>query len=144
MVDNRLKKGREILWSKTLPKRPIAIITVAYLCYTYYMLLNTEKRIYIPHLNYVVYLKDIFSADPIARRSLNHYIALTEKTSYNSCTVYFRFPITDKDLPTLCHETLHVVQYISEDYGINFAKEKEHIAYLFQYILNGFLGLVYK
>lgn len=93
-----------------------------------------EKEIYIPHINYTVRLCDISRAEGLDKQLLNKYIALT-RADGSSSTIYFRFPIEVRDLPLLCHEIMHVIEYISVDYGIVIQEEKEHVAYLFQYIL---------
>lgn len=94
------------------------------------MVIQYEADVYIPHLGYTVYLR---SAEP------EEYEALTQKVNEHESVIYIRLPLYDEDIPYLCHEIMHVIQYICQDYGINLKKEQEHIAYLFQYILTGFM-----
>lgn len=101
--------------------------------------MDFSKKVYIPHLGYMVYLRDYREATGRARELLRtKYVALTHRQN-NMSTIYMDLPIDYWDIPYLVHEIEHVLQYISEDYGMNVKTERENIPYLMQYILTEFL-----
>lgn len=107
------------------------------------MLINQERIAYISHLDYTVSLKNSDYAPLHVKKQFQKYIAITYRPNWKESIIYMRFPIGDYQIPTLMHEIEHAVQNIAIDYGIDFIVEREHIAYLFQYIFNQFLGYQY-
>lgn len=98
------------------------------------MTVSEERDLYIPHLGYSVYLRDAYNAPPDVQNRLRSYVAVSERYSPHSLIIWVSLPLYDEDMPMFGHEIVHALEYIAEDYGIDFKKEKEHLAYLFQYI----------
>lgn len=72
-----------------------------------------------------------------------HFVCCAEDTDKSNATIYIDFPIRKNTLPSFCHELIHVMQYICAHRYISFVDEKEHIAYMYNYILNEVMGLEY-
>lgn len=71
-----------------------------------------------------------------------HYMSCI-RIDDNHCKIIYKSKPRPNDIPTLAHEVLHALQYMSESRGIDMTIEMEHMGYLMQYILNEILGLKY-
>lgn len=104
------------------------------------------KKVVISHIGYTIYLKDIRKPSKLVKDIMKdksyNWRACCEKSTHSS-TIYMILPVKTVNIPTLCHELIHVFQNICESKGIDFVQEKEHISYLYQYTLNELLGLEY-
>ena len=96
-------------------------------------------KININHLGYVVYIKERskFVGD-------NTSVAIAQQDTKDQSTIFIELPIRKINLSILAHEITHVLQYICESRGIDFKEEKEHMAYIMQYIFNEVCGYKYK
>jgi hypothetical protein len=101
-------------------------------------------KIKIPHIFYEVEILDIKKATGVGKEMLkSNFVAITEYQNHKSI-IYIKLPIKPVDVPTLCHELVHVLQNICRDNKISFENEEEHTAYIFQYVLNEILGYEFK
>lgn len=104
------------------------------------------KKVIIPHLAYTIYLKDLRKPSKVVKDAMKDstfvYKACCEKGTHFSA-IYMFLPIKESDIPTLCHELTHAMQNICESKGIDFIRERESIAYMYQYALNELLGYEY-
>lgn len=96
------------------------------------------KKIIIPHLGYTVNVKL-----PTKNKPLANAIAWVEYETNNECSLYIKQPIKAYQIPTLAHELIHVLQYVSEARHLHFGLEKEHFGYLMQWLMNEVLGYSY-
>ena len=97
-------------------------------------------KIKIPHIHYEVEVLDIKKSKGIAKDMLaDKFVAVTEYLNHKSI-IYINLPIKTKDIPTLCHELVHVLQNICRDKRITFINEEEHTAYIFQFLLDTIMG----
>lgn len=99
------------------------------------------KKAYLPHLHYSVFLKEKNKAKEKAKIMLDSgCVAVTENRDRYSSVIYMDLPLKKKDLPTLGHELIHVLQNICDLRHIDFVSEQENIAYMFQYLFCEFTG----
>lgn len=75
--------------------------------------------------------------------SPNWMLYVTERTDENTATIYANSPIKTSDIPSIVHEIIHALQFLSADRDIQFTQEQEHFAYLAQHILNEILDYKY-
>lgn len=101
-------------------------------------------KIYLPHINYTLHVKDISKGKGEVKEYLKTKVACHIKINECMSEIYVKLPIKQKDVTTLCHELIHVLQNISHTFDINFSNEEEHFAYMFQYMLNKILGYEYE
>lgn len=97
-----------------------------------------KKKIYIPHLHYTVKVRQFKPLED--RKTAKAYVLWIDT---NSCELYmdFKKPL----LPgNVAHELIHVLQNISEDRGLHFARETEHFGYLMHYLMGEVMGYKYK
>jgi len=97
------------------------------------------KTILIPHLHYKVFIKK-----PTKEKPFENAVAWVESNGFYSCTLYINQPIKQKDIPTLAHELVHVLQFIALERNIDFKLEHEHFGYLMNYMMNIILGYEYE
>lgn len=108
-----------------------------------------KKTVKIHHLGYTIVFLDI--------KDYNHQINIDRFENVCICIGSHKSEIYLKDIQkysdqkffmhnasSLAHEILHALQHLSEYRGIDMSQEKEHIAYLLQYIMNEFIGLEYS
>lgn len=95
-------------------------------------------KIQINHLNYTIFVKDISKSE-----YNDMFDMCVVKEDDNSCTLYKPNKIKKHDIPTLAHEVLHCLQFISEARSIDLVQEEENMGYMMQYILNELLGFSY-
>lgn len=89
-------------------------------------------KINIPHLNYSIQV--IYKP-----HKESNGLPCCERVNKSKCILWI--PEKYKNLVTLiAHETMHVLQFIAEDRGIDMIREQEHMAYLMQYIMAELLG----
>lgn len=106
------------------------------------MIIDQEKMVYIPHIDYTVYLLDDSKSEGVVRvKFQNGSDVVAEKVNAKESIIYINLPATDKDIGVLSHDIVHVLQYIEEDYGAKFDKEKEHYGYISQFIWDSWLGI---
>lgn len=96
-------------------------------------------KIYIPHIHYFVFIKDVKKSKGEIKEFLKNNVACREIVDNNSSIIWIKFPIKN-NVGSLAHEIIHVLQHISFVRGIDFIKEEEHFAYLMQFILNKATG----
>lgn len=101
-------------------------------------------KITIPHIFYTIEVKDTKNPPKDIKEFLDKgFIACIAKGK-NRSRLYIKHPIRNSDIPTLCHELIHILQHICKERDILFTNEEEHCAYMFQYMLNEILGYEYK
>jgi hypothetical protein len=95
-------------------------------------------KIYIPHLHYTINVRDVKNAYELKEwRKTNHNAKMSaQDVSSNEANIYVIFPIKDLHAGSIGHEIVHVLQFISNNRGIDFVNEQEHFGYLFQFIFN--------
>jgi hypothetical protein len=64
-------------------------------------------------------------------------VAYARHAGFEQYELYFRERVS---APTAAHEAVHAVQYICADKCIDMTAEKEHVAYLVDYLLAKILG----
>ena len=106
------------------------------------------KKILIPHLGYTIFIEDISKAPKDIKEDMSDAYAFVSRDNFNTSTMYFHKDILVKKvpyhlIPTVFHETIHVLQNIALDRHIEFKLEKEHFGYLANYISNHILGVEY-
>ncbi len=102
-------------------------------------------KIFIPHIFYTVYVKDIKKTKGDAKEFLDRgFTACAEKVDKNTSNIYIEFPVTPKSHGTVLHEVIHVIGHICQDRDISFINEEEHVAYIAQYIFNRITGYEYE
>jgi hypothetical protein len=92
-------------------------------------------KIKIPHLGYTLIVKQ-----PDGSQKWKAWVT---HDSTNQCTLYIKQPIIRSEDPTLAHELVHVLQYISADRNLDLTYELEHAGYLMGYLMNEILGYEY-
>lgn len=101
-------------------------------------------KIYIPHIHYELEVLDIKKAKGITEEMLNSgCYGATEYLDHKSI-IYIKLPLKPIDIPTVCHELVHVLQNICRDKRITFINEEEHMAYIMQYLLAEIMGYELK
>lgn len=105
------------------------------------MKITKPKKILIPHIFYEVELKDLSKAPQEIKD--HNYFACVQKKRFKSI-IWCTLPINEKNIPTLAHEIVHVLQNICFDYSIDFVTEQEHTAYMYQFIFNSLIGYKYE
>ncbi len=93
-------------------------------------------KIYLPHINHTVHVRNQ-KPRPDGLPS----VAWTEKIDDWNTAIYLPKILMP---PTVAHELIHVLQYISDAKGIDFVHEQEHFGYLMQYLLGKILGYEWK
>ncbi len=96
-------------------------------------------KIELPHIGYTVIVKQ-----RKAYPGRDSSFALCERTDLNTSTIYIETPVPRKRDSTLAHELTHVLRNICEDRDMYFQEEREHMAYIMQYLMNRILGYKYK
>ena len=91
-------------------------------------------KIYIPHLNYTVYVKTFVTPPP----QIANAQAWVKRNDMHSCTFFKK---KGKGIPAdIAHELVHVLQFICIDRNIDFCTETEHMGYLMKYIMGKITG----
>lgn len=94
-----------------------------------------RKDIWLPHLAYMVRVR-AFKPDP----AIPLAEAYVRRDDQNSCTIYLKPKAQDH---LIVHELMHVIQRICEDRYMDFTLDREHTAYLMQYLFNRIRGFSY-
>lgn len=85
-------------------------------------------KIYLPHINYTVHVKEHNGEHP----SFGHKsYASTEEVDRHNCYIYLP---KKAGASVICHEVTHALQFIAKARGISFVDELEHFGYMAQYI----------
>ena len=100
-------------------------------------------KVYIPHIHYTVNLVEIKKSKGNIKNFLSVYENATERIDKNTSNIYFNLPIKRRDLSTLAHELVHVLQNICGDRNISFTREEENTAYILHFLMNEFTGYKY-
>lgn len=97
-------------------------------------------KIKINHIGYTVTIKkrQDFLKSERYDSSFDRCPCVCERADSNNSIIYIDNP--KKNIVSLAHEVLHVIQYICSDRHIDFIDEKEHCAYMLHYILNTIIG----
>lgn len=82
----------------------------------------------IPHLDYVVKVRDIKTRPP----ELKNCDCYTRKENDRTCTIYLS---KNARPPVIAHETIHVLQFMCNSLDLDFIQEMEHMGYIMQYIM---------
>lgn len=93
-------------------------------------------KIKIPHLGYTLLVKE-----PQKEVEFTAYVIRDNKSQ---STLYIQTPIKSKDMATLAHELVHVLQFIARDRNIDMVDEMEHMGYLMNYLFNEITGHEYE
>jgi hypothetical protein len=99
-----------------------------------------NKQIYIPHIHYKI---EVSFKSKEFLNNLGMECAC-EYIKNGQIKLHFRNKPVAHDFPSLAHEILHAIQWISKDRGIDMIKEEEHCAYMMQFILNEILNYEYQ
>lgn len=89
----------------------------------------------INHLGYKILIKN---------PTRKEFVAYVERDNKNQCTLYIKRPVKFKEVSTLAHEVVHILQYIAEARNLDMIQEQEHMGYLMNYIMNEVLGFEYN
>ena len=84
-------------------------------------------KIYIHHLVYTIHIKDKY------HKHMGN-LPSCERMDNNNCILWLPKKIR-REVTTVAHEVMHVLQYIAEARDINMTAEQEHMGYLMQYIM---------
>lgn len=96
------------------------------------------KKIYIPHINYTVHIKEFKKAPetmPLAK-------AYCEQIDSKSCNLFL--PKGKQHPGDVSHELIHVLQFICLNRSISFDSETEHMAYLMHWMMGQIMGWKYQ
>lgn len=96
------------------------------------------KKIYISHLHYKIEVN--FNSKTYLKNIGREACAIHTP---NKIQLLLKNKPKLKDFPTVAHEVMHVIQFISKDRGIDMTNEVEHCGYLMQFILNEILEYKY-
>lgn len=96
-----------------------------------------SMKIKLEHIGYTIYIKNI-------EKSEHNFFACVEEVDSHSSIMWLPPKIQQKDYSLIAHEVIHVLQNICEARKMNFLIEKEHMAYLMQFILNKITGYSYS
>lgn len=92
-----------------------------------------RKKIYLPHLNYTVYVRP-FKTPPDCISGAGAWF---DPLDDDCCAIYLPAKV---DPTTAAHELVHVLQHICDVRHINFRIEREHMAYVMQHLMGEVLG----
>ena len=115
--------------------------------------MNNEKRVMkkkieklvieIPHLHATITVQDMKYLKGVEIKGGGFTCKGEEKERHNNYHIFFmdfeEMKKIPQNFPMIAHECLHAIQYIAEDYGIELSEEKEHGAYLLNYLLEELL-----
>jgi len=102
--------------------------------------MKKKLTIYLDHLFYKIEV-DFNSKDFLNQRGIE---CATEDVENGYIKLHFRSKPKDINFSSVAHEVLHCIQFIAKHRGIDITEEKEHCAYMMQYILNRILKLDYE
>lgn len=102
-------------------------------------------KIPLPHLGYSVYIEDItkYNGKGKDKTFLENAEMFVESLDDHSSIMWITYPVEKEDIPTIAHETVHVLNNICKARLMTFENEEEHMAYIMQYILNAIIGRNY-
>ncbi len=101
-----------------------------------------KKKIYIPHLHYLVMFysgKDV----PKKIRALSDMPNFTVTEVGTNKSIICIKTESKNENNTIAHELIHVLRNIAIDKDIDFKEETEHFAYLMQWLMNECTGYKY-
>lgn len=95
--------------------------------------MSKQKKIikipHLPNLNIIVYKKE--------KGDLDEAGAYSQRMCAEEYNITLKLPIKGpKTASDLVHEIIHILQYICEDWHMNFINEREHLAYIAGYIFD--------
>lgn len=94
-----------------------------------------RKDIFIPHLNYVVKVRQ-FKTPP---EDCHHSLAYVQSHGQHGCTLYIDLKKSCSPMD-LAHEIVHILQFICMWRNIDFKIEQEHMGYLMQWLMGEIVG----
>lgn len=96
-----------------------------------------RKDIYLPHINYTVKVRPL-KPDPGGKPNTR---AWCEHVDDWHSAVY----LPKRVVPGLiAHELVHVLRHLCESRNMSFDLEREHMAYIMQYLMDKILGYVWE
>ncbi len=106
---------------------------------------NSENlgEIFIPHLNYLIKVKDLSKPEGavISYKSSRNLKGCTHSINNTEGHIYINFPIKIEHHGAIGHEIIHLLEYIAEWRDIDFKIEREHFAYMFEFIFNSIVNI---
>lgn len=97
------------------------------------------KKIEIPHLQSTIYVNDMSMLKGGTPKGGGYAVRMEKKIRHSYYAIFIddieRTVCIPENFPMIAHEVMHILQFISQDYGINMEDEQENIAYLMSYIL---------
>lgn len=85
-----------------------------------------NKKIFLPHINYTVTVKEFKKLEGFVPTK-----AYTEYIDSRNCILHLPKNIQGS---MLCHEIVHVLQFICKARNMEFTLESEHMGYISQYL----------
>lgn len=106
--------------------------------------MDSFKEVHIPHIRTHVHFMDMSKLQGVEIDGRPGYTTVFKISPHRiDIAVFFEdienFLKVHNNFPILAHELVHVLQYICDETGIDFAEEKEHGAYIMSYLLEQLL-----
>lgn len=92
-------------------------------------------KIYLPHLNYTVYVRR-FKKPP---KEAPNALAYTKSDDMYSSTIFVSKKMRLQDI---AHELVHVLQFICVDKSMDFIQEQEHMAYIMGFLFKKIQAII--
>jgi hypothetical protein len=97
-------------------------------------------KIYIPHIHYRIDVS-FDSAKYLNEMGMEAACAYLKN---GHVKLHFRGKPSMRNAPTVAHEVMHAMQFISKDRGIDMTQELEHFGYMTNFVMNKIFGLEYE
>lgn len=98
------------------------------------------KTIEIPHLKFIVYVKDMSELRGVEVKGSGMTCLLEDKNS--ACIFLQDVKMLVKNpffFPYVAHEVMHIIQILCKEFNMDIKNEHEHTAYLMNYLLEEIL-----
>ena len=96
--------------------------------------IKAYKKIFIPHLKYTVYVKDLSELKGVEIKG-SGYTCVFEDFSACIFLEDVKNVCWKENIPIIAHEAMHVIQIICEKFGMKVENEQEHTAFLLMFLI---------
>lgn len=107
--------------------------------------LDSFKKVHIPHIRTHVHFLDMTKLQGIEQKGPAYTTVFNVSPHQINIAVFFQeIEETLKRrecVPIIAHELTHVLQYICDETGLDFAEEKEHGAYIMSFLFEQLIDL---
>lgn len=99
-----------------------------------------KKTVSFPHLGYKIF---VYTGKNLRLLNKKGMVMACRKINSDSCEILMRKKPKMEQLPTVAHEALHAIQFMSEARHLDMIQEQEGTAYSLQYLINSIMGYHY-